>query len=511
MPISEKKIVKNSLFLYIRMLFVMLCNFFIVRVLLKALGVEDYGINNVVGGIVLMLAFLSSTMNSASQRFFSFELGKKDLSNLKKYFTSSFWIYVGIVIVVIVLAETLGLWFLCNKMTIPVNRAGAAFWIYQCSIVTFVFSLLSIPYNAAIVAREEMNIYAYVGVLEVLLRLLAAFTLYFADGDLLKTYAVLSCVAMSIPSFFYIIWGTFRFPECRIMVFWNKTMFLEIASFSSWSLFGALSSVFRSQGINILLNIFFNPVVNAARAIAYQVNSALNQFVLNFFKAVQPQIVKTYAAGETNAMFTLVFASTKFNFFLVYLIALPVLLETPRFLSIWLTVLPERTVLFTRLVIVNTIFELMIYPLLTALMATGNIKRYQIVTGSLLLLVLPISYLMLKNGFPPETTLYVTIAITILSQFVRIVFMKKMLYMSVREYVCKAVIPILIVSMLSSIVPIIVELYLNDGFIRFCLVCFFSPISVLLCSFFLGMNKSEKNRLKCLIIQRVGRVRIIKK
>lgn len=505
MSINKRNIVKNSCFLYIRMLLVMLCNFFVVRVVLSALGSEDYGINNVVGGIVTMLAFLSSTMNAASQRFFSFELGKRNLEGLRKIFSCSVWIYVVLSFFVIVIAETLGLWFLQNKMTVPVVRSDAALWVYQCSIVSFIFSLLATPYNATIIAREKMNIYAYVGVIEVVLRLFVAWALHFISCDLLKAYAVLLCLAMTLPSLFYIVWGICKFPECRIMLFWDKKIFFEIACFSSWNLIGALSSVFRSQGINILLNVFFNPVVNAARAIAYQVSSALNQFVMNFFKAVQPQIVKSYAAGEKKALFTLVHASTKFNFFLVLLIALPVLLETPRFLSIWLSNFPEYTVMFTRLVIVIVVFESTIYPLQTSLMATGNIKYYQIVTGSLLLLTLPVSYLLLKNGFPPESTLYVTFVITILSQFARIFFMKKILFMSIKDYICKAVAPITIVSILSLIVPLFVKLYLSDSFFRFCLVCCLSPISVILCSFFWGMNKSEKGKFQHFIIQRLRR------
>lgn len=494
MPINKRNIVKNSCFLYIRMLLVMLCNFFVVRVVLSALGSEDYGINNVVGGIVTMLAFLSSTMNAASQRFFSFELGKRNLEGLRKIFSCSVWIYVVLSFFVIVIAETLGLWFLQNKMTVPVVRSDAALWVYQCSIVSFIFSLLATPYNATIIAREKMNIYAYVGVIEVVLRLFVAWALHFISCDLLKAYAVLLCLAMTLPSLFYIVWGICKFPECRIMLFWDKKIFFEIASFSSWNLIGALSSVFRSQGINILLNIFFNPVVNAARAIAYQVSSALNQFVLNFFKAVQPQIVKSYAAGEKDALLTLVYASTKFNFFLVLLIALPLLLETSKFLSIWLSDFPEYTIMFTRLVIVIAVFESTIYPLQTSLMATGNIKYYQIVTGSLLLLTLPVSYLLLKMNFPPETTLYVALVISALSQFTRIYFMKKMIGLAVREYVFKAVLPIICVSICSCFAPILIKLCFCDGFAVFCLVCVVSPISVMLCSFFFGMTRSEKER-----------------
>lgn len=503
MAINKKNIVKNSFFLYVRMFLVMLCNFFVVRIVLKILGAEDYGINNVVGGVVTMLAFLSSTMNAASQRFFAFELGRQNLDGLKKYFTSSFWIYAGLVVFVILIAETLGLWFLQNKMTIPVDRSDAAFWVYQCSVISFVFSLLSIPYNAIIIAREKMNIYAYVGIIEVLLRLVSAYALYFVSVDLLKAYAFFSCVAMTLPSLFYIVWGTKFFPECHIIMFWNKRIFFEIASFSSWNIIGALSAVLRSQGINILLNIFFNPVVNAARAIAYQVYSAVNQFVMNFFKAVQPQIVKSYAADDRNSLLTLIYASTKFNFFLVYLIALPVLFETSTFLSIWLSNVPDYTVLFVRLVIINAIFDSTIYPLQTAIMATGNIKYYQIITGSLLLLVLPISYLFLKKGFPPEVTLYIALYISFIAQFVRIIFMKKRLFMPIREYFIKVALPIVVVGVLSCILPMLIQININEGLVKFYAICISSPVSVLLCSFFIGMTKNERTSFQNLLIQKV--------
>ena len=494
-PFNTQKIAKNALFLYIRMLFILACNLVVVRVVLNALGAEDYGINNVVGGVVAMFGFLTSTMNAASQRFFSFELGRNNQEGLSNYFTITTWTYVGISLLVIIVAETFGLWFLQNKLTIPPNRASAALWVYQGTIISFVISLLAIPYNSVVIARERMSIYAYVGIIEVSLRLLVAYVLFAFSGDRLKLYAVLLCIAMSIPSAFYIIWGTTAFKECKLKKYWNTTIFKEMFSFSCWNLFGALASILRSQGINILLNIFFNPIVNAARAIAYQINSAMNQFVLNFFKAVQPQIIKLYAANEKAKMLNLIFTSTKFSFFLVILIATPLFLEAPFILSLWLKVVPQHTILFTRMVILISVIESISYPLQTSLMATGKIKFYQITTGSISFLNIPISYFFLNNNYPPETTLYIAIILAIVSQISRIAFMKKQISMGILNYITKSILPCLAVFLPSFIISFYIsKIQLSDN-ITFILTTCSSLIITFIFVYLVGLSKTERQFL----------------
>ena len=489
---NNKRIAKNTLYLYARMLVVMIVSLFTVRVVLRALGAEDYGINNVVGGVVTMFSFLTSTMISASQRFFAFYIGKQDFKKLSDYFTMSFWCYVGLIIIIVALAETLGLWFVRTQLTIPDERMDAAMWVDQGSSGAVIFSILTIPFNSLIIAREKMNIYAIGGLLEVFLKLGAAYLIFIAPFDKLKVYAFLMCVMMSSVNSFYITYGLKKYKECHVRLMWDKGIFKEVLNYSSWSLFGASSSVIRSQGINILLNIFFNPIVNAARAIAYQVNNAINQFVMNFYKAVQPQITKYYAAGDQKNLLTLVFRSSRLCFYLVFFLSLPILIETPYILTLWLKALPENTVLFTRLVISIAIIDSISYPLQTSISATGRIKYFQIVTGGLLIMNLPVAWLFLKLGYPPEVTMYIAMTISVIAQITRIAFARYYNQMSIRDYVFNVLFPIFSVIISSSILPLLVWSHLSEGLMRFIFVGITCVFSTGISIFLVGITSSER-------------------
>lgn len=504
MPVDTKTIAKNTMFLYVRMFIILICNLFVVRIVLNALGIEDFGINNVVGGIVMMCSFLTSTMNAASQRFFSFELGRKNFKSLSEYFLTTLWGYLGLSILILLIAETIGLWFVQNKLNVPQHRLSAALWVYQTSIVAFILNVISIPYNSIFIAREKMNFYAYMGLLEMVLKILTAYMLFMYFGDRLKLYAVLLCIAMSIPSFCYIIVGSLKFAECRIKKYWNKKIFKEIFSYSCWNLFGAVSAVLRSQGVNVLLNMFFGPVVNASRAIAYQVSSATNHFVINFFKAVQPQIIKTYAADERSQMLDLVYTSSKICFYLLFIIALPVFCGAPFILKAWLDMVPQQAVYFTRLVIILSLIESTIYPLQTALMSTGNIKWYQVVTGGFLLLNLPISWLCLSCGCSAASTFYVSILLAIIAQISRIIFMKKMLLMPINIFIKKTVLPILFVVGLGMTISLGVNKYMHiSNFIDFGGMIISTTISILLIIWSVGLSRTEKKYLKNFVVRRM--------
>tara|TARA_B110000091_G_scaffold213160_1_gene261762 strand:- start:383 stop:1846 length:1464 start_codon:yes stop_codon:yes gene_type:complete len=470
-------------------------NLFTVRVVLKTLGVEDYGINNVVGGIVAMLSFFSSTMVSASMRFFTFELGRKNYTRLNQFFKLTIFSYLGFSVIILILAETVGLWFLKTQMVLPETRMSAAMWVYQFSIASFILYMFVVPYNSIIIAREKMHIYAYIGILEAILKLAVVFILVIFNGDKLKSYAVLLFLVTLIISLFYIIYCSYKYKECKLSFFWNSQMFKELISYSAWSLFGALAAMIKGQGINILLNVFFNPIVNAARAIAFTVNSAINLFVTNFYQAVRPQITKKYASGETQEMMKLVFISSRFCYYLMLSFAIPILIETPYILSLWLSEVPEYTILFTRLVIITTMIESLSYPLMTAVSATGKIKWYQTVTGGLLILNLPISYVLLKTGYPPEITMYVAMGIAVLSQISRMLFMKNMLKMSIDTYIKKIVFVIIIVTLLSWITPFVVYKIMNYGFVRLIIVTLCSFISSILVIYSVGITNDERHIL----------------
>lgn len=502
---NNKRIAKNTMYLYVRMLVVMIVSLFTVRIVLNALGTEDYGIHNVVGGVVTMFAFLTSTMNSASLRFFSYYLGKKDSKGLSDYFSMSFWCFAGLMLVIILLAETVGLWFVKTKLVIPAERMDAAMWVYHCSVISFSFRIAAIPYNAIIIAREKMNIYALGGLLEVFLRLCVAYCLYIIPFDKLKSYSVLLCLMMSSIDVFYIVYGLKHFAESRLKLFWDKLIFKEVVSYSGWSTFGAISGIIRSQGINILLNMFFNPVVNAARAVAYQVNHAVSQFVLNFHKAVQPQITKYYAAEAKEDFFTLIFRSSRLYFYLILVLSLPILLETPIVLDLWLKEVPENAILFTRLVIIIAIIDSMSYPIQTSISATGKIKYFQIVTGGLLILNLPVSYAFLKMGYPPEITMYVAMGISIIAQVIRVLFAHHLNHLSLGGYLRKVVLPIFLVLLCSVPVPLYIGARIESGLRHFVVITLISIILTSISVCFVGITRSERKLLLELIRKKFKR------
>jgi O-antigen/teichoic acid export membrane protein len=501
--ISEynKRIAKNTFFLYIRMMLVMLVTLYTSRIILKALGIEDFGIYNVVGGIVSVLGLIQAVMASAISRFFMFELGRKNYIKLNQYFRLSIIIYAGIALIVFMLAETIGLWFLNNKLIIPEERMSAAHWVYQFSILSFIINMMSVPYNSIIIAHERMNIYAYLGVTEVIMKLFIAYILLVIAFDKLKIYAALYFGIVLIISSIYYLYSRKNYSESKFSWFWNKAMFREMMGYSVWSLFGSVAGVARNNGINILLGMFFNPVVNAARAISYQVNEAINQFSFNFFTAVRPQITKQFAAGENNGMMNLVFRSSRFSFYLIFIFALPIMLETPYILDLWLNITSGQSVLFTRLVVLTSVIDSMSYPLMTAINATGNIKYYQIVTGGLLIITLPIAYLFLKLGYPPESTMYVAMSISAMAQISRIVFMKIQQNMSIWSYFKEVIFIVMSVLILSSLTTFFIHRLLPYSNMRFIIVLAVSIASCIIFIYIIGITKVERKAINVLVLK----------
>lgn len=488
------------------MFVVMAISLYTISVILNSLGATDYGIYNVVGGIVLMFSFLTSSLVSTSQRFFAYLLVSNDKEKLSNYFMTSIWCHVIIVFLVLAIAETVGLWFVKYKLTIPPNRLNAALWVYQLSIVSFIINMISIPYNSILIAHERMNIYAIVGLIEAIVKLGCAYLIVISPFDKLIVYAVLIMLSTFALNSFYIMYCTAKFNECKLVRFWDYKMFKEVICFSGWSLYGGMAGILRSHGINILINVYFNPVVNAARSIAYQVNSAMSQFVLNFFKAVQPQITKYYASSELDELFKLIFRSSRFSYYLFFSISLPVFITIPSILHVWLKDVPQYTVIFTRLTIIVALVDSMSYPLQTAISATGNIKWYQIITGSLLLINLPISWIFLFYGFPPQTTLYVAIFISLLSQISRVIFSKRLFHLSVLNYYKEVVNPIIIVSLISIGISVILVISLPENLtgiiITFILSFFVSCVIAL----FIGMTSNERDKILHAICNKLKKI-----
>lgn len=490
---NNKRIAKNTLLLYFRMIITMLVSLYTSRVVLNTLGVEDFGIYNVVGGVVAMFGFLNSSMASATQRFLSFELGRQDYAQLKKVFSMSLNIHFLIAIVIFILAETVGLWFLNTRMVIPAERMEAAQWVYQFSVLAFMVTILSVPYNASIIAYEKMNVFAYISILEVSLKLLIVFMLQWFDYDKLKLFAVLT---FSVSLIIRIIYGGYckrKLPTCTYAFVKDKALFRTLFSYTGWNLWGNLAAVTMGQGINILLNLFFGPVVNAARGIAYQVSSAVTQFVTNFQMAVNPQIIKSYASGDRKYMHQLIFTASKYSFFLLFTLALPLLLETEYVLKLWLKIVPDYAVLFTRLVLCIVLVDCISGPLMTAAQASGDIKVYQSVLGGMLLFILPISYMFLKLGYPPETAMYVNLIISFLVLIVRLFILDWLIKFPIKEFSQKVLIRILIVVVMSFIGSL---LYKTSSIsLHPLLNIALSATFVIFISYGLGISRSERNNI----------------
>lgn len=505
MPNTEnnKRIAKNTLALYFRMILTMIVSLFTVRIVLNTLGVVDYGIFNVVAGIVSMFSFLSGTMASASQRFFSFEIGKNNPKKLKGTFSAMVIIYAAIGLVIILGTETIGLWFLNYKMVIPPDRLIAARWVYHFSILSFVMSIITIPYQAVIIARERMKAYAYISIIEVLLKLLIVYLLLIFSFDKLKLYALLMFSATVIVTFIYRTYCKNKFQEAKFNILIDKQMFLEILSYSGWNIIGSVSVALRDQGVNILLNLFFNPVVNAARGIAFQINAVLLNFTNNFYTAVRPQITKSYASGDLKYMRELVFQSSKFAFYLMMFLSIPLLLETEYILTLWLKNLPQDVIIFSQLVIINSLVEVMNLPLVSAIQATGQMKLYQTTVSVILLLNLPVSFVFLKMGFPPEITMIISIIISLISFIPRLIICQKTTQIPAILYFKNVFLKNLTVFTFTFIIPLLISFIIHDGFIRLTIICFSEIISGALIVYFLGLTKIEQEHLKKLVINKL--------
>lgn len=445
--VNNKRIAKNTIYLYIRMLFVMAVGLYTVRAILDILGVLDYGIYNVVGGIVTMFAFMNRTLSTSSQRYFSIELARGDRDRLSKWFCLNITSFGLLGLVIAFFLETIGLWFLNTQMTIPEERMTAANVVYQLSIISFLFHIISVPYLALIIAHEKMNFFAYVGIFEAVGRLAIVFILMMLTYDKLIVYGILIlfltvCVSMS-----YLLYCWKYYPESKYRWYWNTIEVKELFGFSGWHFLGTFSTTCRSQGINILLNIFFNPTVNAARAVAFQVNSHIMQLSSNFFTAIKPQIYKSYAKGEFEELFKLIMRGTIISTFLVSIITFPVLSSTSYLLGLWLKEVPDYTVIFTQLVLVNGLIDATNGPPIAASLATGRIKKYMLTVSLIILANVPISYIALRMGCDPTVTMIISIILSCVAIVVRAYLLKCMIGFPMGKYMFLMV-KIAIVSLL---------------------------------------------------------------
>lgn len=489
---DSRRIAKNTLILYVRMLFLMLISLYTSRVNLAALGIDDYGIYNVVGGVVGMFSILSGSLSAAISRFITFELGKGDREKLKAVFSSSVTIQLLLSLIIIILAETVGLWFLNSQMNIADNRMTAANWVYQFSIASFVLGLISIPYNAAIVAHEKMSAFAYISIFEGIGKLAVAFLVMVSPIDRLIFYAFLLFFISFIIRLMYGAYCKRHFEECSVRLQYDGALLRQMFGFAGWNFIGASSGILRDQGGNILLNIFFGPAVNAARGISQQINNAVIGFVNNFMTALSPQITKSYASGNREYMMTLIYQGARYSYYMLLMIALPIILNIDYILSIWLKEVPDHTALFAQLTLIYAMSESLSNPLITAMLATGKIKNYQIVVGGLQMLNLPAAYIALKLGGIPESVIIIAIILSQCSLAARLIMLRPMIGISIREYIKNVYLNVVSTTVSATILPILLTIVLKNTFLDFLISCAICLICAGTAIFFIGFNKRDR-------------------
>ena len=498
---NNKRIAKNTLLLYVRLLFTMVIGLYTSRVVLKTLGIEDFGIYNVVGGFVTMFTVLSGSLSAAISRFLTFELGKGNINKLKKVFSSSVTIQIGLSLIIIVIAETLGLWFVNCKMVIPEGRLEAANWVYQFSILSFVVSLISVPYNASIISHEKMGTFAYMSIFEASGKLAVAYGISHAPIDRLVFYGGM---ILGISLVMRLIYGWYckkNFEECSYHLEFDIDLLRKMFSFAGWNFFGAGSWQLMTQGVNMLLNVYFGVAVNAARGVAVQVDNAVMQFVNNFTTAINPQITKSYASGDREYMFTLIFRGAKYSFFMLLFFAIPIICETDFILRIWLKEVPVYAPVFIRLATIISLLHVLSNTMITAMLATGNIKRYQIVVGGLGMLAFPSVWLSFYLGCSPEIAYVIIIIVFLLQLTSRLYLLKQMINMPVTSFINEVLIKVVVVTILAFIGPLVVLKVMDDYAIRFFVLGITSVICTSITVFLVGLSSSERSYL-CKIVEK---------
>lgn len=499
---KSRRIAKNTLMLYVRMLFLMLVGFYTSRIVLEALGENDFGIYNVVGGVVAMFTMISGTLNSAVSRFITFELGKGEGAQINKVYSTAVTIQLLLALTVVILAEPAGLWFIRNKMTIDPSRIPAAIWVLQFSLLAFAVNLMSVPQMASITAYEKMSAYAYIGIFDGLMRLGVALLILHSSFDRLILYSALMACVVILVRVAYGIYCRRNFPECRYRPVFDLPLVREMFSFAGWNFIGVTSGVLRDHGGNILVNVFFGTALNAARGVAVQLNGAVQGFVTNFMTAVNPQITKSYASGDRDYMLSLVQKSSRMSFFLLFVIALPLLFNTEYLLGIWLKEVPMQSASFVRLFLIFALSESLSNSLITAQLATGNIKRYQIIVGGLQLMNLPVSYVCLKAGAPAESTVAVSIAISQICLVARLLLLKPMIGLSPGEFIRTVYAKVIIVAAAASALPFLLCRLMPDDFLGFCLSVALCVISAGTSILFIGCSSKEREEVISLLLRR---------
>lgn len=477
------------------MLLLMGVSLYTSRVVLAALGVEDYGIYNVVGGVVAMFTMISSTLSAAISRFITFELGKGNQERLNTIFSTSVIIQLIIGVIIAILVETGGVWFLENKIVIPAERLVAARWVLQFSLITLIINLISISYNATIIAHERMSAFAYISIIEASGKLGIAFLIKVSPIDSLIFYAILMAAVALLVRYVYSLYSRRHFEEAKFRWVFDKKLLKEMFGFAGWNFIGTSSMLLRDQGVNILLNLFGGPAVNAARGISMQV-TAVTQFSANFMTALNPQITKSYANNNREYLMQLLFQGARVSFYMLLILSLPIILNTNYILSLWLVEVPEYTVLFVQWALVFGMSQALQQTLITAILATGNLRNVQLLVGFIQVMNLPISYVMLSSGMSPVSVMWVAVGLSIGCLLARIYMLRKMIGLSIGLFLRRVVVNIAAVSMVAVIIPYLFSVRFTSSFSSFVLVSIMAGVCSLISIYFVGCNRSERQFVK---------------
>lgn len=490
--INRGKIARNTLMLYFRMGVLLFISLFTSRVVLDALGEFDFGIYNAVGGIVAMFSFLSGSMSGACQRFYLVEMGRNDFANLKRIFSISLLVFAVFAVLVLLVTEPVGLWLLENKMKVGL-RSDAAAWVLHCSILSFMAVVIRLPYQGMVVAKEKMKVFAYISIVEAICALGVALLLKTSGSDRLVLYAVLMFASQLVVTLLYVFYCLRYYPECRYSYFWDTAKFKEIFSFAGWNLIGSSAWTFRIFGVNILLNMFFGPVVNAARGLAFKVYSTVSQLQENFMTASKPQLIKAYSAGELDGMRRLVCQTSKFSSYLMLFVSVPVALEMPFLLGVWLKDVPQLTALFAVIMLFNCLVDYIDQPVWTVIQAVGKMRNYQLVVGGMQLMVLPLAYIMLKfSDAEPQSVLYLTLVVSAAAVIARLFFARSLAGLRPIYFIKGAILPVALVGAAALAAGFAVHSALTEGWLRLLAVAAVTVAVQVLAIYAFGLTEAEK-------------------
>lgn len=489
---NNKRIAKNTIMLYLRMILIMVIRLYTSRVILDVLGVDDYGLYNVIGGMVVMFTFINNAMTDSTQRFLTYEIGQNSNDRVAVVFRTSRYIHFFIALLFFIILELFGYWFICSQMTIPKGREEACLWVMHLSVVTTILKIINVPYNSMIIANERMNIFALLSISEAILLLLILLVLEIAPGDKLIIYGLLILIVQVIIQVCYNVYCQRAFVQTKLKPELNKALFKKMLSFAGWNVCGNMAQMFSTHGLNMLLNVFFSPAVNAARGIAVTVQGAVGQFSGSFQSALNPQITKSYSSGNLDYLYKLINSSSKYTFYLLLVVALPTMFETPYLLSLWLKEVPMLSVVFLRLILITTIIEAVINPFNVAVAATGNIKKYQIFNGLITISVLPLAAIAFEFGCGAEYAFLIQVFLSVMSFIARFIIMKNSINVDTNKYLKDVIFRCILVSILSIITPIAITHVLQPSMLRLIITTISSLVFTVLIIYTIGITREER-------------------